>query len=525
MDDSVVRVTEMKDEETHNASVVVVEENGGAVRVELPDGTQAIVHNAISEEPQDLEGVAIQLDCGRIGYLYSDTLLQAVADEPDPFLNKYPCCFPNCNKSYSTVNHLRTHQRNHTGQRPHVCAVCNKRFTTGYALKSHVRTHTGEKPYQCPEEQCGKSFKTSSDLQKHVRTHTGERPFKCNVCSKSFTTSNIRKVHMRVHTGEKPYECQHEGCGRRFASATNFRNHCRIHTGEKPYVCSIENCGRRFTEYSSLYKHHMVHYQQKRYCCSLCGRYYRQLSTLAVHKRTVHNITEGDDESVVWINEGLLKQEWFSATGNNCNGGGVEGNATSAANVTTTTTIVSAPGTSHSTTGTVHLPTRLVVKKEPQLLPGTLLNADLTMSEDDGTCIQVPGVEVGNLMSEDGVAGDSVVMTTDDHSAALTGLELDGSGNGSIFVFTDTSQLEALQLAVAEGGGGDNRVMDDTVEVIRLEDLASVTHSVEEADLSKGGDNPAPVSSHPLIIHFVVNQKSSETYKKDAEKAIQKKKC
>lgn len=32
--------------------VVVVEEGRGAVTVELPDGTQAIVHNAITEEPQ-----------------------------------------------------------------------------------------------------------------------------------------------------------------------------------------------------------------------------------------------------------------------------------------------------------------------------------------------------------------------------------------------------------------------------------------------------------------------------------------
>lgn len=34
--------------------VVVVEEGSGALTVELPDGTKAIVHNAVSEEPQGI---------------------------------------------------------------------------------------------------------------------------------------------------------------------------------------------------------------------------------------------------------------------------------------------------------------------------------------------------------------------------------------------------------------------------------------------------------------------------------------
>lgn len=34
------------------AGVVVVEEGRGALTVVLPDGTQAIVHNTITEEPQ-----------------------------------------------------------------------------------------------------------------------------------------------------------------------------------------------------------------------------------------------------------------------------------------------------------------------------------------------------------------------------------------------------------------------------------------------------------------------------------------
>lgn len=59
-----------------------------------------------------MEGVAIQLEDGRIEYLYGDTFLQAVTDHQDPLLvqnnsGKFNCCYPNCGKSYSSQNHLK----------------------------------------------------------------------------------------------------------------------------------------------------------------------------------------------------------------------------------------------------------------------------------------------------------------------------------------------------------------------------------------------------------------------------------
>ncbi|XP_075044614.1 zinc finger protein 143 isoform X3 [Mixophyes fleayi] len=212
----------------------------------------------------------------------------------------FRCDYDGCGKLYTTAHHLKVHERSHTGDRPYQCehGGCGKAFATGYGLKSHVRTHTGEKPYRCSEENCTKSFKTSGDLQKHIRTHTGERPFKCPFegCGRSFTTSNIRKVHIRTHTGERPYYCSEPGCGRAFASATNYKNHVRIHTGEKPYVCTVPGCDKRFTEYSSLYKHHVVHTHSKPYNCNHCGKTYKQISTLAMHKKTAHNDTEPIEE-------------------------------------------------------------------------------------------------------------------------------------------------------------------------------------------------------------------------------------
>ncbi|XP_061576757.1 zinc finger protein 143 [Cololabis saira] len=212
----------------------------------------------------------------------------------------FRCEYEGCGKLYTTAHHLKVHERSHTGDKPYICNFrgCMKKFATGYGLKSHSRTHTGEKPYRCQEMNCCKSFKTSGDLQKHTRTHTGEKPFKCPVegCGRSFTTSNIRKVHIRTHTGERPYYCSEPSCGRSFASATNYKNHMRIHTGEKPYVCTVPGCEKRFTEYSSLYKHHVVHTPCKPYNCNHCGKTYKQISTLAMHKRTAHNDTEPIEE-------------------------------------------------------------------------------------------------------------------------------------------------------------------------------------------------------------------------------------
>ncbi|NWX19452.1 ZN143 protein, partial [Aegotheles bennettii] len=68
------------------------------------------------------------------------------------------------------------------------------------------------------------------------------------------------------------------------------------HSGEKPYVCTVPGCDKRFTEYSSLYKHHVVHTHSKPYNCNHCGKTYKQISTLAMHKRTAHNDTEPIEE-------------------------------------------------------------------------------------------------------------------------------------------------------------------------------------------------------------------------------------
>uniref|UniRef100_A0A8C1Y337 Zinc finger protein 143a n=1 Tax=Cyprinus carpio TaxID=7962 RepID=A0A8C1Y337_CYPCA len=286
--------------------------------VQLEDGSTAYIHHAVQmSQPNTI--LAIQTN-GTVADLHTDAAIdQETINALEQYTTKivlqgqgirrnaqqpgekcFRCNYDGCGKLYTTANHLKVHERVHTGDKPYCCDLpgCGKRFATGYGLKSHIRTHTGEKPYRCQEMDCKKSFKTSGDLQKHTRIHTGEKPFLCPFpgCGRSFTTSNICKVHVRTHTGEKPYHCTEPGCSRAFASATNYKNHIRIHTGERPYVCTVPGCDKRFTEYSSLYKHNVVHTPCKPYKCNHCGKMYKQISTLVIHKRTAHNDSEPIEE-------------------------------------------------------------------------------------------------------------------------------------------------------------------------------------------------------------------------------------
>ncbi|XP_064425271.1 zinc finger protein 76 isoform X2 [Latimeria chalumnae] len=488
---------------------------GTVEAVELEDGTTAYIHHSSSvqggstiltvQTEADLEGLAGEdgtVDAETINALeqYANKIAEVdvsvssttsiAAEVPkDPTIQHlleevrsngkgqqvgekaFRCGVKGCGRLYTTAHHLKVHERAHTGDRPYKCQSqgCGKAFATGYGLKSHVRTHTGEKPYKCPENMCSKAFKTSGDLQKHVRTHTGERPFKCPFegCGRSFTTSNIRKVHIRTHTGERPYMCPEPGCGRGFASATNYKNHMRIHTGEKPYVCTVPRCGKSFTEYSSLYKHHVVHTHCKPYTCNHCGKTYRQTSTLAMHKRSVHGEVEATEES----EQALYEQQQQQDAPEEMESpekqqsitflSGVEDESEMPAQVTMVSQAGMAPQVA------------LITQEGGQQVSLTqedlqALGTAITMVTQDGTTIAVPGHEGGmesdthtvTMVTADGSEAQPVAIVTSEgmlSSNSITGLHhqqvaLVATANGTqIAVQLEEQQTleEAISMATA----------------------------------------------------------------------------
>jgi len=168
-------------------------------------------------------------------------------------------------------------QRNKKGSRDefspgtiYACSFsnCTKTFNKPWRLKSHIRNHTGEKkPHACRIPGCGKSFNESHALKNHLRVHTGEKPFICSFegCAKHFTEKGNLRKHMRIHTGEKPYVCAFDGCGRSFGRSDQLRVHSYEHTGIKPFICEFEGCGKAFSYSSGLKVHQKIHRTRDKY--------------------------------------------------------------------------------------------------------------------------------------------------------------------------------------------------------------------------------------------------------------------
>lgn len=73
------------------------------------------------------------------------------------------------------------------------------------------------------------------------------------------------------------------------------------------------------------------------------------------------------------------------------------------------------------------------------MISGSILSTQLTIQDD---CMRMPTVELNGVMSGESAA-DTVLQ---DDQGTLGNLELDSSGSGSIFVFTDPANLAALQV-------------------------------------------------------------------------------
>ncbi|XP_068050730.1 zinc finger protein 143 isoform X3 [Anomalospiza imberbis] len=471
-------------------------EDGQAVQLE--DGTTAFIHHTSKDSYDQSALQAVQLEDGTTAYIHhtvqmpqSDTILAIQADGTvaglhtgdaaiDPItisaLEQYAAKVSiDGNDSVSSTGIIGENEQDKKMQ------IVLQGHGTRVTAKSQ---QTGEKAFRCDYDGCGKLYTTAHHLKVHERSHTGDRPYQCEHpgCGKAFATGYGLKSHVRTHTGEKPYRCTEENCTKSFKTSGDLQKHIRTHTGEKPYVCTVPGCDKRFTEYSSLYKHHVVHTHSKPYNCNHCGKTYKQISTLAMHKKTAHNDTEPiEEEQEAFFEpppgqgEDVLKGSQITYVT------GVEGEDVISAQVATVTqsglgqqvALISQDGTQHVN----------ISQADMQAIGNTI-----TMVTQDGTTITVPahdavissaGTHSVAMVTAEGTEGQQVAIVAQDlaafHSASS---EMGHQQHGHHLVTTETRPVTLL--ATSNG----------TQIAVQLGEQQSLEEAIRIASRIQQGETP-----------------------------------
>lgn len=183
------------------------------------------------------------------------------------------------------------------------CEMCNSVFATRDERNDHIDDHF--KVHECTS--CQKSFLGIKKFEHHRRTIGSCKrtdpsseciTFECFVCHKDsfFSTRSLRLHYNRYHklaAEEKPKKSSKnknnicKRCNLTFSNIYIMRTHMsEIHALAGSYVCDV--CFKKFNRASNLKWHRLIHDDLLPCKCPVsgCGKFFRTISGLNLHKRT-----------------------------------------------------------------------------------------------------------------------------------------------------------------------------------------------------------------------------------------------
>ncbi|XP_055306842.1 gastrula zinc finger protein XlCGF8.2DB-like [Sitodiplosis mosellana] len=104
-----------------------------------------------------------------------------------------------CSKKFKKAFNLKVHLKSHTNPRPlkYKCSTCFKIFAQQMEKENH-EVNCKRRGYEC--DLC-KTYTTDhkEHLMTHIRIHTGEKPFRCETCLKCFLQKANLNMHRKMH--------------------------------------------------------------------------------------------------------------------------------------------------------------------------------------------------------------------------------------------------------------------------------------------------------------------------------------